>query len=53
MDKWRDRETMPFKWTPKNEEQLEALLIQHNFDFVKCAKEFSKMVNEEQSEHFF
>ena len=53
LEKYKNVKRQPLKWTPKNEEQLEALLIQNNFDFVKTAREFTKIVNEDEQEFFF
>jgi hypothetical protein len=34
-----------FKWTPKNENELEEILIRRSFDFKQAAKDFQASVN--------
>ena len=41
----KDKEVVPFKWTPENEEQLEDILTSNMFDFRHAAREFSRVVN--------
>ena len=53
LDKYRDKDKMPLKWTPKLEATLESLLIKNDFDFNKTAFHFMKHVNEEQTEHYY
>jgi hypothetical protein len=53
LDKYRNKDKMPLKWTPKLEAKLESLLIKHDFDFNKSAFHFMKHVNEDQNEHYY
>ena len=48
--KWKgDRQIVPFKWTKEYEDVLEEILMRTFFDFHLAAKEFSKLVNTDES----
>lgn len=40
-----------FKWNEHYEGKLEEMLINHMFDFIKAAREFSELVNNFEDEH--
>lgn len=48
-----DKKVLPFKWTPTWEDKLEDILTKHYFDFHATAKEFSRLVNNNDSDNYY
>lgn len=47
------RTTVPFKWTPENEAELEEILIKNSFDFRSTTREFCKHINKGDENNFY
>ena len=48
-----NRKGVTFKWTPEYEDQVEELLIKHQFDFKTASREFTKEINKDNRDFFY
>lgn len=48
-----NKNIVPFKWTTEWEDKLEELLTKNYFDFHATAKEFNRLVNQNESENYY
>jgi len=47
------KQIVPFKWNNDYEEVLEEILLKNEFNFSAASREFSKLVNSEESDTFY